>query len=739
MGGVDIEYYFQWIHQFAKDALLGGRLPLWNPYNYGGLPFAANPQCSVFYPPSWLYLLMPVIHAHKWMIALHAYLAGVFMHLFLRRIGVSQTAAVVACLPWMFGSYFMANAAVGHITMIFTMTWLPLAMYCYDRSLQGGGRQWLFWTGFVLGIQILAGEPQNCYYTALLVSAYGLIRSLANASAAGKWWQPARHARWLAGLALVGGVALLASGVQFFLTAEYISHSDRMASTYEFATNRSFPPASLLGLLVPWCNNMDGLGILIRENLWPVDLGWEFAGYVGILTLVLAALSFNVKRNPPLSAARWLLLGAAILMLGKYTPIYRLLYAGLPGLALFRIPARAILIAIWALSVMSAFGLEWLFQPGARNWQARRWRAIWASLLAIVLGLQVVVFCFVGISKYVPVGRPSFISLPKGLELSDPAIVVPAALLVTNIVLVVVLGKLPRKAALVGVSALVAIDLWAAIPSFNLDTYVPERDPCLQSLSKLFGRSADRPFRLDASPVHMPANLALGARVENINGYWPFALGRFFRFVHRMRGYPCPTMDRHQFNESIYDPQEPFPLRVMNVRYCLRRNAKSKAIEVIEGPRCLPRAWLVERFETIADEQAEIDRLRQPEFDPATTVILERNPGMALSPAGELIGTCSARKLDGGGLDIATNTNRPALLVISEIFYPGWRARIDGQPVPLIRADDVITALSLPAGGHRITLRYEPLSFKLGCASTGTCLLAAVGLLMTGRRNRPKP
>ncbi|HSW46847.1 MAG TPA: glycosyltransferase family 39 protein [Phycisphaerae bacterium] len=736
LGGIDIIHYFQWIHQYIRDELSAGRLPLWNPYNYGGIPFAANPQCSVFYPLSWLYLLVPVIHAHKWMIALHAFLAGLFMHLYLRRAGVGQTAATVACLPWMFGSYFMANAAVGHLTMIFTMTWLPIALYCYERALESRQTRWLFWTGFVLGVQILAGEPQNCYYTALLVSTYGLIRSMGRDVSDRAWWHPARFGRWLTGLAIIGVLAVLASGIQFFLTAEYLFHSDRVANTYDFATNRSFPPGSFLGFLIPWSSDVRGMSFIAGEKILYVETNWEFAGYIGIFTLVLAGLSLNVRRNPPLLAAKVLFAGALVLMLGRYTPLYHLLYAGLPGLNLFRIPARALVIAVWALSVMAAFGLDWMIQPGELRWRAVRWRRIAMAALTLVGMAVILQVSFGGVSKQVPKTGRFWETVFQTINLTDVVILGPIVLPLVGLLLLGLLPLLPRRAVIAGVALLVGADLFWAMPDFHLQKYSSERDDRLQALSRLRSQieAEGNPCRFDASPRDVTANLALAARVENINGYWPFALGRFYRFVHWMRGYTAPIQDRHQFNERIYEIENAFPLRVMNVRYGLQKNSATETIEWLENPCYLPRAWLVERFEVIPDEEAALQRLKDPAFDPAAAVLLERDPGIQLAPSDSPIGSCTARRVEGPGLDIHTDTVRPGLLVISETFYPGWRAFLDDKPVSLMRANDVISALCLPAGKHRITLRYEPLSFKLGCAATGLSLLAAILLLVTGRR-----
>jgi len=303
-------------------------------------------------------------------------------------------------------------------------------------------------------------------------------------------------------------------------------------------------------------------------------------------------------------------------------------------------------------------------------------------------------------------------------------------------VLLALLPNLPRRPAFGAVAGLIAVDLLWATPGFRLEKYSPQEDERFRLLVELRADndSPESLWRLDASSSQIPANLCLGAGVENINGYWPFAMGRFYRFVHRMRGHEPSALDRHQFDELIYDNENLFPLRIMNVRYAFEEDEVSKAFVVTENEERLPRAWLVERFEVLAEEEAAIERLRRRSFDPARVAILERDPGVALRPADSPIGTCVVRKLDGGGLDIEANAARPALLVMSEIFYPGWRARVDGQVVPLMRADDVISAICLPAGEHHITLRYEPTSFKLGCVATGLCVLAALALPLIGRR-----
>ena len=162
MQGVDIELYFRYLHQYAKEEVLAGRIPLWTPYVYAGCPFAANPPCTVFYPPAWLVHLIPFPLAQKSVRVIHILGAGAFMYLLARRCGLPPASCLITAMPWMFGSYVMANLVAGHIPMLFTMAWIPLIVLLYERAVERGKWVGFLWPGAAMGMQVLAGEMQNC-------------------------------------------------------------------------------------------------------------------------------------------------------------------------------------------------------------------------------------------------------------------------------------------------------------------------------------------------------------------------------------------------------------------------------------------------------------------------------------------------------------------------------------------------------------------------------------------------
>jgi hypothetical protein len=728
LDGYDIPTYVAWLHQFSRESLLAGRLPLWNPHIYAGVPFLANPQTTVFYPPSWLYLAMPVAQAEKWMVALHIFAAGSFMFLFLRRVGLRQSSALLASLPWMFSSYFAARSWVGHLTLMFTATWIPLALYCVERLITDRRWRWAVLTGLVMGVQLTAGGDQNCYYTGLAMAVYGAARLVGLGLG-----QPRRFG-WKDSLRLLGQVALAAvvaggaSAAQLLPTAEMAQHSDRAAVSFAFVSESSFPFTSAAVFALPWS---DGLHrIEFRTLGLNFNLNWELAGYIGLLPLAAAMVSFCLRKRPALAAVRAVLVLAAILMLGEFTPIYHWLFNHLPGIGFFRIPGRAVVLFVWAMCAMSGFGFDWLFDPTRTNWRTGRWRpaaivALTALLVAAVLSIAFAHPMRPAIAAFCEANIP--------VRFTDWPIARAIVVMLVTLAGLIALGKLNRRAAWVVVIAVIGLDLALARPVFPVRPWDPAREPAAQRMKDLqadLTRRVAGPFRLDVCRTFAAPDAAMVDRVENVNGYWPLAVGRFYRYVHAMRNVPIDAKRHSQLSDDIYSTnitQVPI-LNVAATVTCATQPDNYADYRLMSLESYLPRAWLADRVEQVAGESEAMARMKQPGFDPANTVLLEAAPRITLpaaAPASQPGDCVTVTQREGGGLNIRTQTAAERYLVISEVFYPGWQATMDGKPVAIERADSVIAALPLPAGSHEVEFFFDPLSVKLGLALTGATWLAA--------------
>ncbi len=734
LAGHDVRSYLRWIHQFSRESLLDGRLPVWNPHVYGGVPFIANPQTTVFYPLSWFYLFMPVALAERWMIVTHTFLAGCFMYALLRQASLRKLPALIACLPWMFGSYFAARTAVGHMTLLFTATWIPLVFFCFERAIARGSFRWAFWTGVALGVQLMAGGDQNCYYTALALVVYGLARAFAAGFSGRARWDPRRYWPAFSRLGVAAAVAALTSAAQLLPTAELALNSDRATPDLQFAAAYSFPFSSLPAFLLPWSNSLHSV---VFTHGPEINLNWELAGYIGILPLVLAGLGLFVRNRPVLSAMRVVLLLAAILMLGSSTPIYGWLYGRLPGLSFFRIPGRAVVLFDFALCVAAGFGLNWLLAKRHTRWRARRWRGVSAAGLIGALAV-IVVPVALWPSKKPTAAAWADPTIP--VTLLEPVIVNAVVILVAAIAFLAVCGRLNRPAVIAGLLLVLGADLFLARPNMTPAPPTAEESGVVERMREI--REAvppdGGPVRLDLSATRLSPNAAVGADVNNVNGYWPLAIGRFYRYAHFIRDVPIDPMGHHSLGDDHY--WQPLThLRILNVAATSQfSTTRPDGIEhrVVRCPDPLPRAWIVYRAEAVGNEREALARMGRDDFDPARAVILESDAPVHPPPTTRPDSTVSVRSPGAGRLDINVKTSEPGYLVISEIMYPGWRASIDGRPVELIRADSIIAALPVPAGEHAVAVWFESRSVRWGITISSLAVLAALLMLIHGYRYR---
>ncbi len=407
--GYDTLTYFYPYRAYAGEVIRGGQLPHWNPYLFYGVPFLANIQTAVFYPLNALFYVLAPTTALNWSVILHLFLASFFAYLWLRHsLAVVRPAALVGGALFGFGGF--VGAQVGHLNQLNAAVWLPLALLTFHRAVSHGSGRWTVATGVILATQILAGHSQESYMTVVTLAAYGawlglsgrgrplqrvvhalgrwpvnLVRRLAATAGVPQRLVPGKPgSRWgsatTALLALVGSATLAAAlaSVQLFPTSELTGLSTRGGGlTLGEAASFSLPPTALLVGLLPT------FGLTGPTST-------EYIGYVGVVGLLLAGVGLLLRFGE--GATRFwgaVALAALILALGKYTPVYGMLYPYLPGLDLFRVPARWLMVWSLALAALASLGLDrlWGATPDGRGAALARLAALAAVGAAVVLAL----------------------------------------------------------------------------------------------------------------------------------------------------------------------------------------------------------------------------------------------------------------------------------------------------------------------------------------------------------------
>lgn len=153
-------------------------------------------------------------------------------------------------------------------------------------------------------------------------------------------------------------------------------------------------------------------------------------------------------------------------------------------------------------------------------------------------------------------------------------------------------------------------------------------------------------------------------------------------------------------------------------------------VKVYRNDGVLPRAFLVPSAEVSPDDEATLARLRDPAFDPAQTVLLAEGQPLTPSAAQTSAGSVRIVASSPESLEIDVEAEVPAVLVVSDAWYPGWEATVDGERVPIARADLLLRGLSLRAGQHDVRMSFRPQSLRWGAAITAAALLLCVSLVL---------
>ncbi|HEX7118730.1 MAG TPA: YfhO family protein [Longimicrobiales bacterium] len=741
---------------FASQRLAAGALPKWNPYLYGGVPFFANAM-DTYYPVTVLARLVgvPTHHLPLANFVVQLFLAGLGMFLLVRELGGRRVAAYLAGLVYMFSGYTVSFILGGHDGRMIVATLAPLFFFAVHRSVRTGALRWYVLSGIVLGGAHLSNQIQSTYYL-MLAGLFWFVFLL--------WHlQVARPASALANrlggaaLAIVIGFALVAINYVPFLS--YVAESPRGGAGgrgYDYATSWSMPPEEIAGLAVP-----ERIGIL--EAYWganPFKLHTEYVGGLALIALVVGI--YLLRRSRYL----WFFAGlgafALSMSFGGHTPVYRLYYALLPGVDKFRAPSISFYLVVLAIVAVAGLALDRIgaLRDERRAATGRRaaagpepdalrtaTRIGLGALVAVVLwGLVVALF-----RPAMPVTQPT---TPEALAAAKAALNHPAY--VTGVwrfalfsalggagLWLWVRGMLPTRALAVLLAIVSVADLWIIDKKFFRTVPAPDVSVAADDVAT-FLRAQPGPFRV--FDLYQPQDNYLNRfGVELVAGHHPNMLRRYAEFLGA--GESSYT----DYHNVLGDPRF---LALSNARYLVLgqpidapfltpvhegRTRSGATAYVYENSGVLPRAFLVPTA-TRATEGAALDRMLERDFDPSREVVLEVEPPIANADTATFDGDARVLRHEPDAVEVAVQANDSAYLVLTDNYYEGWTASVDGAPAPVLRANHTFRAVVVPPGEHSVVFRFEPRPLRAGFLITmGTWLLLAaygVGLAVVELRRR---
>jgi hypothetical protein len=732
-GGGDMAPFLYPNYRFAAASLKRGVIPLWNPYLYGGMPFAADIQSGLFYPPNLaLFLLWPEItyRTLEHLAIFHFFLAGVFMYFCLRGLSengqesLSRPSALAGAVAFMFSDLFVVH--FGNLNMIAVAAWLPLVFLLFHRALAGRRISLAAAAGVVLAVSSLAGHIQITMFILLALALYALWRVGLARRESGRWLTCSFPLAHLA-LAFIVGVGLAA--LALLPAYEMAAHTPRAALSYEEAARYSLNPAQLVGLLVPGYFGRD------PAAYWGP---WDRVetGYIGLLPLLLAAVALLLRRDKLTRFFALLALLALLLALGGYGFLHGWLYVLVPGFGQLRAPARFAFLFDFALAYLAAGGLEALLAgPGAEG-RARVGRflrlASGAFSGAVLLAAPLAYFALL-INQY-----------------KDPTIFRRSAAAAQGVATFALLGGaalgllwLWRRGWLRGTAlgclavALIALDLFTLGAGVDVGSADPSSN--FQHPAAIdFLKSDANLYRLEvpeaAWHLWQPNTALLYGLYDAWGLYNPLILSDYRRFWEGTGGRDS-ALYSFLGVKYVISPKGEAPGGEQFVAVF----ADDPQVDIYLNQGALPRALLLGQAVSAADREAAWAALHEPTFDPASTVVVEdgKPPVAGVRPLDTSPeGAISFQSYDLNEIALAVETKGEAYLVLSEVYYPGWQATVDGQATPLYRANYAFRALRLAPGSHQVRLSFAPLSWRVGVALSAATAIALLAWAAVAWRRR---
>jgi hypothetical protein len=165
---------------------------------------------------------------------------------------------------------------------------------------------------------------------------------------------------------------------------------------------------------------------------------------------------------------------------------------------------------------------------------------------------------------------------------------------------------------------------------------------------------------------------------------------------------------------------------------------RSEDVAVYRNHDVLPRAFVVHQARAVQDDDEALQLLRQGDFEPRSEVLLDTEPVQSSLFASNEADRADLDTYDAQHVTIEVDSAADGYLVLTDAWYPGWHARVDGQEVPLLRADVIFRAVQVPAGQHVVEFEYAPQSFRVGALISGTALIVLLGLWLVLEKLQPR-
>lgn len=723
----DSKSQFYAFFRFLSATLSAGQWPFWNPYHYGGHPSIADPQSLLFYPVFVVWGALdpaPSMQAFDLVVFAHLLAGGIATVVIGWRTQWPVPACVLAAILFMFGG--AASGRLQHTGIILSYGLFPLALLLLQIALERGSHLAAIAFAMVAG-NVALGRSQVALLLCMMLVAAAAAEVL-------RAPRPLHYLRRRAGvIALMTAVGAGLLLVPILLTLQFAALSNRPAETLDDALKGSLYPANLATLAVPDIFGTHssywgpGAATLAQVALTDDSFNYLFVGSMPVLLVLWIGIVGASAWRPGRRLMTASLVIACLFMLGRYTPLYSLAFRFVPGIGLFRRPTDASFIFGISLSMLSAHCLADYVREGLPR---LRWPYSAVAIGAVIAGALAIAGSAVAFSARTGHAFAAIrqLTLASTLMLAGMLIIAGARHLRSRL----------AAASLITFIAMAELLWWNAAFRLNaesrasysvLEAPMGAEAAAIMVLEKALAEDHRRGAHPRIEVLGLGGawqNLSMVRRWEAINGYNPLRIGIYDRLV-------APGEENWNYAQRRFPPSfegyESELAQALGLTYLVLGQplgrmqgavTPSPADLLLAGPPvwiyrlagAMPRACLVSRIET-----------EDPNAKPLGCQILDQPPANPSLPQAMTLpnSTSTARPSPGSGpvqiissrtdhMEIMATSNVGGVLVLHDIYYPGWVADVDGTAVSISSINSLFRGIDLAPGRHRVILTFRPLS-----------------------------
>lgn len=700
------------------------QVPLWNPYNFSGTPLLANFQSTPFYPLNILYLFLPQVFSWSILVFAQPCLALIFTYFYVRKLGVSIVGSVFSAISFAFSSFMTVWLEYNTIGQV--ILWLPLILLSIENLLKKRKSYWILIFIFSMLASLLGGHPQIFVYLFAFVLIYTFYRVR-------------RFSYFFLFLFLI---PLLLGAFQLLSTLELLMLSARGSYEYNFFVNKVLiQPYQLIMLFVP-----DFFGNPATRNYWLSDT------YVGKVTSVglvpLFFILFTVIRKKNIFSKFFISSALLVLLATTLNPFTTFLYRfNIPFIS-SSAPTLMIFIFCFSLSILTGFGVDlWIKKSDFKKN---------IKFISPIIILFVFLWAGIFILKQRSMLDPSAFQITLR-NLFYSTVLVGAGTLLFSLKA----EKTKTKYLILLILLLIQVfDLGRSFEKFNpfspKESIFPNTD-----VFDFIKQNAGINRFWGYGSAYVEANFATEYQIFSPEGYDPLYSRRYGELMESARdgkigvGFTrenrSDAVIKSGFRENIFSKNSNSlkALNLLGVKYILDRaeNGSSEKTfppdrfrlvydnggwKIFENLSAFPRAFLTSDYKVFETNKDFEKNFSGNDFG-FQTVFLEENIGSLGKKDNDK--SLKTDNYSPNNISFSTNSTSSNLLYLSDNFYPGWKAFVDGTQTKIYRANYSFRAVKVPGGKHSVVFTFDPYSLKIGLGLSLAGLLGILLFIVFSRKN----